>query len=956
MNISWSISITNARMHARELTVDEFMAAFAPENVRTQTTKDGPNYIAGRLLDYNKPRGKGNIVDRCAVVLDCDDATPNSVKALVEAVKNLGVRSVVHSTYTSTPEKPRVRVVIPLKDDVVPGDYVSLCKALMNHLNQVTWDESCAQAERAMYMPAKPEGVDNYWATFTDGPLMNGVEWLKAHAPRSKQRTSRGNVAKRDRKRKPKNDAGIRGAFNRVYTIEDAIEEFDLPYEPCREDRWTYYGADSEGGLRLVEGREDLCISEHANTDPACFIDGNGSHRALSAFELCAVHLYGEDDDTSVAPRERASMQAMAKRAAEDEAVRAGMGAAPIAEGAAVDVSWLFGNVDDVDLQAERAAEALRDQLLYCEGLGWLIYHEKLGIWKVVGESAALGCVADVVRGWYYASLSTGDDKFIKKASKLRTAGGLRGLLTHIEAFVTVPVDVFDADLDLLCTPNGVVNLRTGELMPHSPKYRMTQQTKAPYTPGAVHEAWNKALEALDGHERLWSQTWMGCAITGFQASDHGAVVPILYGKGANGKSVFMTCITRVLGDYAHVGSQALLMPDSSKDLLRACAPLRGKRLVIMEEAPDRMIHGNALKQMAATPTMKGEFKFKAEFTFNTTHSFMVSTNNVLQFDEGTQAIARRVTVLPFEYEYGPEENLEVKKKRGDSGLLDRLQTPEAQAAILAWAVEGAKEYFAAGQHVLPPTDKMQAETDRWLASGDAISAFFNKVLVEDPEAMIPWTHLYAAFKDFQQDDNRRPCSSATFKNKVLSHRLFSGFKHGLLRTSGMDLYRGESGFGLKAPTGGRAAGVRGLRFRTDADDDESSVSEYGYVEPEAPAPVVAPAVEVAPVAVAPEAETAPLIDVESIPVITHHVAPERDDVERKRLVEEINDLVDEVWCCPGGDEEVNRLATETGAVSPATATLGQMRALKMRLENSLIYYYSVSPNAFPGVRARMRE
>ena len=154
MNISWSMSITNARMQKHELSTDEFMAAFAPNNVRTQPTKDGPNYIAGRLLDYAKPRGKGNIIDRSAVVLDCDDATPDSVKALCEAVKNLNVRSVVHSTYSSTPEAPRVRVVIPLDTNVVPGDYVALCKALMNHLNMVTWDASCAQAERAMYMPA----------------------------------------------------------------------------------------------------------------------------------------------------------------------------------------------------------------------------------------------------------------------------------------------------------------------------------------------------------------------------------------------------------------------------------------------------------------------------------------------------------------------------------------------------------------------------------------------------------------------------------------------------------------------------------------------------------------------------------------------------------------------------------------------------------------------------------
>ena len=33
----------------------------------------------------------------------------------------------------------------------------------------------------------------------------------------------------------------------------------------------------------------------------------------------------------------------------------------------------------------------------------------------------------------------------------------------------------FDAEPDLLCVANGVLNLRTGELSPHHPKYLITK-------------------------------------------------------------------------------------------------------------------------------------------------------------------------------------------------------------------------------------------------------------------------------------------------------------------------------------------------------------------------------------------------------------------------------------------------------------------------------------------------
>ena len=922
MIISWSNSITDARMRKLECGLEDFMDIFKPENVKEQPTKDGRNYIAGQLLDYTLPRGKGNVINRCAVVLDCDDADKAGIKALVEGVRGLGVRSVVHSTYSSTPDKPRVRVVIPLKDEVVPGDYVSLCKVLMNHLNMVTWDESCAQAERAMYMPAKPEGGD-YWAVDTPGPLMDGQEWLKAHAPAErKTRTSKGNIAKRDKRRKPENDPGIQGAFNRAYTISDAIEEFDLPYEPVREGRWTYYGSHTQGGLRLVEGREDLCISEHANTDPACFVDGNGSVRALSAFELCAIHLYGEDDDTTVPPRERASMQKMGKRAGEDEAVRAELKVA--AGGDAVDVSWLPFNLDNTYLQAKKVAEVVRDRLAYVDGLGWLVYSPDLGTWQLGGDSAALGCIADVSQLWYEGAVRTGDVDLVKKVGKLQRVSVTSGILKHLPWLLTVPVSSFDADMHLVCALNGVVDTRTRKLMPHDSKYKMVKHVNAEYVPGATYPAWDKALEALDAPERAWLQRWIGCALTGYQPDDHGAVVPILLGSGSNGKSVIMTAIKRAFGEYSHVGVHALLSPRDGKALLQAAAPLRGARLCIIEEFPDSVMKGNAIKQLSATPTMKGEYKYKNEFTFNATHSLMVSSNRLPRLDDCTDAVMRRVTVLPFTKKYAENPDKKQGELPMDVNLLRELDTPEARAAILAWAVEGAEAYFAAGQHVLPSTEAMEAAKNNWLEETDTLASFFAEKLIEDESGMIPRDHLYAAFADFQRENGGAQWNKATFMNSLSSHRAFSRFKYGKLRTTGMSLYRDRYGNGPAAPTGGRAAGLRGLRFRTPA-DDELEAFDGEYVEPE---------VEVEPEVVAPEPEA--LIPVEDVPALTPHVALEAKELERQELIEELDGLACYVRQLPGGVEEVNRLAYETGATS-RQAPLEKLRAFKIRLEGALV-------------------
>lgn len=190
---------------------------------------------------------------------------------------------------------------------------------------------------------------------------------------------------------------------------------------------------------------------------------------------------------------------------------------------------------------------------------------------------------------------------------------------------------------------------------------------------------------------------------------------------------------------------------------------------------------------------------------------------------------------------------------------------------------------------------------------------------------MIPWTHLYAAFAEWQRENGGKTWNRATFKNRVSSHRMFSDFKSGKLRTTGMSLYHDKYGNGPEAPKGGRVAGLRGVRFRTPADEIVELDGEYA--EPEVVAPAPAPVVE---------AESEALIPVEDILAPTPHAVPEKDEVERKGLVEEIEGLVEFVRALPGGDEEVTRLAYETGATGH-DAPLGKLRAFKIRLEGALV-------------------
>jgi putative DNA primase/helicase len=93
-------------------------------------------------------------------------------------------------------------------------------------------------------------------------------------------------------------------------------------------------------------------------------------------------------------------------------------------------------------------------------------------------------------------------------------------VLSLARGIVERRVTELDRHPDLLNTPSGVVDLRTGDLLGHDPNLLMTKIAGAEYRPGATHPDWAKALEAVPDDTRDWLQLRLGQAITGHMTPD----------------------------------------------------------------------------------------------------------------------------------------------------------------------------------------------------------------------------------------------------------------------------------------------------------------------------------------------------------------------------------------------------------------------------------------------------
>lgn len=304
LDLSVAPSVSSRRWEAATLTWERLVdRAHNPEAV-----KDCGGYVAGRLK--GTARKKGQVEYRSAVTLDADAAS----ETLPALVAGLGLRALVHSTYSHTRAHPRYRVIIPIMG---PGlseeEYPRVARGLIDALGEAQFDPGSTQPERLMFWPATAnldeyEVVECAGETATAQGLLRDFGGLQATPDH-----------KAGPKRDPKELPGVAGAFNRVYDMARAVETFHLPYDPVdgEPNRWHYTPAESEGGVIVYP--DGYVFSNHAS-DPAY-------GRALSMFDLVALHVYGGEDRAagvpqSTAPADRPSIQrAMREFAARPEIV-----------------------------------------------------------------------------------------------------------------------------------------------------------------------------------------------------------------------------------------------------------------------------------------------------------------------------------------------------------------------------------------------------------------------------------------------------------------------------------------------------------------------------------------------------------------------------------------------------------------------------------------------------------
>ncbi len=300
--------------------------------------------------------------------------------------------------------------------------------------------------------------------------------------------------------------------------------------------------------------------------------------------------------------------------------------------------------------------------------------------------------------------------------------------LAKADRRVVVTPERLDAHPDLLNTPAGTVDLRTGEVHGHDPDQLHTKRTGVPLGRGRPPRRWLAFLERVlpDPDVRAFVQRAAGYSATASVAEQ---VLVVCHGSGANGKSTLFNVLRAVLGDYAHQAAPDLLLAKRSDNHPTEVAALRGRRLVVATETSEgRRLDDALVKRLTGGDAVSARFMRQDFFEFTPTHKLWLACNQLPRVADHSLAMWRRIRLVPFAVSIPAGERVRD---------LDAQLVEEEGPEILEWVLEGALSWR---RHGLAPPADVELATEAYRQAEDQVEQALDDVLEESsPWAASAW-------------------------------------------------------------------------------------------------------------------------------------------------------------------------------------------------------------------------
>ena len=325
-------------------------------------------------------------------------------------------------------------------------------------------------------------------------------------------------------------------------------------------------------------------------------------------------------------------------------------------------------------------------------------------------------------------SQSGASKRLMACAIRAQSAGGIDAALrlAQSDPAIAVSAEDFDKDPAMFNCANGVIDLRTGVLIPHNPALMVSRQSPVAYYPDARCPMFDKFMHEISCSDPDWEhyfQRVMGYSLSGYVTEEK---LFVWIGPGANGKSVVGNIQQHIMGGYGGVAPASFLMRQregNSNGATPEIANLMGKRMVSANEVESgSKLSVQTVKNVVSTETITARHLYGGPFTFTPTHKLNLRVNHRPGITDTDEGCWRRLDLIPFDMNLSPAQR--------DQGLEARLMA-EAPG-ILAWMVRGFQNWQREGltpaRRVLEASLAYRNESDllgQWVSEACTLGGSF---------------------------------------------------------------------------------------------------------------------------------------------------------------------------------------------------------------------------------------
>lgn len=347
-----------------------------------------------------------------------------------------------------------------------------------------------------------------------------------------------------------------------------------------------------------------------------------------------------------------------------------------------------------------------------------------------------------------------------KKAGDMQTRLGSSGLQSTLVKLLTdrmeTDLSLLDWNRDLINTPEGPYDLRTGELLPPDRKQYMTRCTYCAPDMSAEPTRWLQFLnESMGGDQEMvtWLRRYCGYSLTGHVREQ---IFPMFLGSGGNGKSVFTKVLTKIMGEYARLADVQLFQTrrvgGSDINPQREMAHLHGSRLVLTSETRSGGYWDELrVKQLTGDDKIEAREIYEKKFEYEATFSLLIVGNYAPEMHAVGDSMQRRMRLVPWDN----------RPATVDKELVDKLLA-EAPA-IFGWMMRGAQEWYA---HGLNEPEAIANKTAMYLEGEDVVS-HWAKQLVYGPGRKANLVRLYQDYVAFCAAQHVQHVGKAKFRRQA---------------------------------------------------------------------------------------------------------------------------------------------------------------------------------------------